>query len=286
VVNTLLLIYGFLLSIPAFAAMGDAYPSYVQVQAWMERYAQQNPGLVTKEFMGFSTESRPIWILRISGDHKVAKPLVFFNAAHHGDEIVSTEVVMSFAEYLAENSGRPAVQRVLRNFDLLIQPVVNPDGYNSRTRNNSDGIDLNRDYPVPGQADRRFFQAKETRLLNRIFQEQDVFASVSIHSGTEAVLWPLCYTREKPSENEVFTWLGKRAAKAMEISRSLQSFYDYPSYGEQIDHAYLNYGTLALTFEISEKMAPEKADLPYLNSRTIRGSMQLLSDLVTLTESH
>jgi murein tripeptide amidase MpaA len=273
-------------SFPVFATGSDAYPSYDQVLGWIEKFSTENRTLVTKEFMGFSTQSRPIWLLRLSTDRSAAKPLVFFNAAHHGDEVVSTEVVMSFAEYLVQNVSQESIQRILKNFDLLIQPVVNPDGYNSRTRNNADGIDLNRDYPLPGQVDRRFFQAKETRLLNKVFQERDIFASVSIHSGTEAVLWPLCYTREKPSENEIFSWLAKRSAKAMDISRSLQSFYDYPSYGEQIDHAYLNYGTLALTFEISEKMAPEKTELPYVNNRAIKGSMQFLSDLSTLVETH
>ena len=273
-------------SVPALATTADSYPSYDQILSWIEKYASENNSLVSKEFVGFSTQSRPIWLLRISSQRNVIKPLVFFNAAHHGDEVVSTEVVMSFAEYLAQNSLQPTVQKILKNFDILIQPVVNPDGYQNRTRANSEGIDLNRDYPLPGQIDRRFFQAKETRLLNRVFQERDIFASISLHSGTEAVLWPLCYTPDKPSEYEIFSWLAKRSAKAMGISKSLQSFYDYPSFGEQIDHAYLNYGTLALTFEISEKMAPEKADLPYLNGRTIKGSLQFLTDLVTLVQTH
>jgi murein tripeptide amidase MpaA len=269
-----------------YAAPSDSYPSYDQVLNWVDRFSQENRGVVTKEFVGFSEESRPIWVIRISSEPSSSKPLIFFNAAHHGDEVISTETAMSLAEFLARNAAKAQIQKVLGSFDILIQPVVNPDGYEARTRSNASGVDINRDYPIPGQTDRKFFQARETRILNHIFQERDVFASVSIHSGTEAVLWPLCYTKEKPAESEIFEWLAKRAAKAMDITKSVQSYYDYPSLGEQIDHAYLSFGTLALTFEIADKMAPELADLPAYNERVVRGAMQFLSDIQTIGGSH
>lgn len=281
-----LLISGlWLLWMPLSLAAGtDAYPKYDEIVSWIDGFVAANPRLATKEFVGFSTESRPIWLLRIAEDRSSAKPQVFFNAAHHGDEVVTATAVMSLAEYLAQNAEDPAVKRALRVFDVLIQPVVNPDGYQLRMRHNIEGVDLNRDYPLPGQLDRPYYRAKESRLLNRILQERDVYALVSVHSGIEAVLWPLCYTREKPAENEIFAWLATRSARAMGVSKAMQSFYDYPSTGELIDHAYLNYGTLALTFEISDQLAPEKSELPSLNRKTINGSMQILSDLVTLAE--
>ena len=54
----------------------------------------------------------------------------------------------------------------------------------------------------------------------------------------------------------------------------------------------LSAGNIAQVKDLLKKLEPfilkldRKGELPYLNSRTIKGSMQFLSDLVTLVEIH
>lgn len=88
-----------------------------------------------------ASSTRP-WLQRNAQTGSNA-PSIYLSAGIHGDEI----------------SGMAALLEMLRlpdffaNFHTIIFPILNPDGIASGTRNNADGIDLNRDYRDPKSAE-------------------------------------------------------------------------------------------------------------------------------------
>jgi protein MpaA len=60
----------------------------------------------------------------------------------HPDEITPVHLAFAFAKHLRDNP------RVYRNSRVIIAPLVNPDGFfvNPKTRTNTNGIDLNRNF--------------------------------------------------------------------------------------------------------------------------------------------
>lgn len=72
------------------------------------------------------------------------KPLVFITGNIHGGERAGREGTLQLIRELALGSGRPLLDRV----NVLIVPTLNPDGAERRTRTNTLGYDMNRDFIV------------------------------------------------------------------------------------------------------------------------------------------
>jgi protein MpaA len=83
------------------------------------------------------TESGPRpWLRRILPEGEIAPPLLYLSAGIHGDEI-------SGPLALLEMIRRPGF---FAGFDVMIFPILNPNGLARGLRANWDEIDLNRDY--------------------------------------------------------------------------------------------------------------------------------------------
>lgn len=131
----------------------------------------QNRGFLRLFDIGDSIEGRDILAVRMTqgarGLPLGKRPAVLYQGTTHAREWISTEVAMRLLEwYVAERrAGNPEIQELLETTELWFVPVVNPDGYeytftderlwrkNLRdndgdgTITNSDGVDLNRNYP-------------------------------------------------------------------------------------------------------------------------------------------
>jgi hypothetical protein len=72
------------------------------------------------------------------------RPTVFFTGNVHGNERAGREGSLQLIRELAIGELRPLLDRV----NVLIVPTLNPDGAERRTRTNSRGYDMNRDFIV------------------------------------------------------------------------------------------------------------------------------------------
>jgi len=88
--------------------------------------------------LGRSVEGRPIVGYRFGSGNEV----VMFLGAFHGDEPESSLLLEKFLAHLRE---RP---ELLEGRTAVIVPAVNPDGLSRGQRVNSNGVDLNRNYPT------------------------------------------------------------------------------------------------------------------------------------------
>jgi predicted deacylase len=128
----------------------------------------------------------------------------------HGPELVSSRLALALLERLAEPDA--VLERLLRRAELWILPCLNPDGYADtwrregrgplgELRTNAHGVDLNRNFPLPGgsrpsplpfagssRPGAATFRGSaplsepETAALDRLLAEQGFVASVNLHS--------------------------------------------------------------------------------------------------------
>lgn len=97
--------------------------------------------------------------------------VVLVLASIHGSEPAGTPLLEQLFEHLT------AHPELLNGRTLIAVPVVNPDGYAKRRRLNSNGVDLNRNFPAKNRQERRLHGAKglsesESRALA---EDQDAF---------------------------------------------------------------------------------------------------------------
>lgn len=127
-----------------------------------------DPELAKLKIIGFSTrEQLPILALEIG--HSRAKRKVLIIGQHHGDEVLGVNVSVAFARHLVSNQTKdPDCASTLAHTKFWIIPTLNPEAfrivssgeYRFKRKNNrdsdgnrklnlrTDGVDLNRNYPV------------------------------------------------------------------------------------------------------------------------------------------
>ncbi|NJL03855.1 MAG: hypothetical protein HC911_02845, partial [Chloroflexaceae bacterium] len=151
-------------------ALVDQYPTLTRLQDYGDSWEKQQSG---------GTAGHDLWALHLRSPHPptqtltattpISKPVFFLMAAIHPREIAVTEIAMRFAEYLLAGYGTDAEATwLLDAYDVVVVPLVNPDGYRlaerelfqRKNRNltrsascaepptsgNQGGVDLNRNF--------------------------------------------------------------------------------------------------------------------------------------------
>jgi hypothetical protein len=254
----------------------DRYHSQAEIHQFLQGEALKHPEFVSFATLGVSRQNREIAYVVISNREPASQKAFYFNGTHHGDEWSSTEGILALADYLIGHRDEPRVRAILDQYAIYLQPLVNPDGHQVKTRVDSQGNDPNRDYAYTGEAGEDAFHLPEIRLVRDLVDRIHPRAAAAYHSGIQEVLWPWCYTALPPAAEESLAGAGKAAADAMHFDRYLQSYDDYPTTGEFIDYAYMKYGTAALTFEVSTAKTPSVSQLDGVVKNSVRGALAFI----------
>jgi carboxypeptidase T len=144
------------------------FHTYSENTAVVDSLRMLHPNIVSAKWsLGVTGQGRNIWAFRISDNPDVDEdePEVLFDGMHHAREIMTSEFLIMFADYLCQHYGSdPVITWLVDNREVYIVPIMNPDGvcYNEQTdplgggmwRKNrrvnvggSYGVDLNRNYP-------------------------------------------------------------------------------------------------------------------------------------------
>jgi hypothetical protein len=252
------------------------YHSQDAIKTYLSNAATAHPGLVTFTKLGTSRQGREIDAIAVSHKDPTTVPSIYFNGTHHGDEWSSTEGILGLADYLITHHDEPAVKSTLDNYAIYLQPLVNPDGHNARTREDSQGNDPNRDYEYPGGSASAAYRLPEIKLVRDLVAKIKPRGAAAYHSGIEEVIWPWCYTSHEAPNAEAVSTAGKMVADAMGFDRYLQSYDDYPTTGEFIDFTYSKYGTLSLTFEVSTAKTPSASTLDGIVKNSVKGALTFI----------
>jgi hypothetical protein len=176
----------------------DAYPSYPQYDSIMQAFVRDHPLLCSLDTIGTSIKGKLVLALRITGNagNDEDKPEVFYSSTIHGDETGGFILMLRLADYLLKNYNIDGyVTDLMNNLRIYINPLANPDGtYNTGdfitnpTRFNSNGYDLNRNFPDPVTPNT--IKQKETLDMVRYMREHRFVLSANFHAGKEVVNYP------------------------------------------------------------------------------------------------
>ena len=148
-----------------------------------------------------------------SGAFAVDAPSLLVQGGIHGNEWISTEVVLRLAE-LTVDAKDPSWRGLAYRF----VPAINIDGFarGSRKANGTDGkpYDPNREFPVPGAED----HASQPLIqgLRDYVQRGKVVAVLDYHSAAECLLWPFAYDgAQMPPDGEAIAAITKTMAMSV-----------------------------------------------------------------------
>ena len=181
----------------------DKYPSHEVYIEMMHQFGENYPDICKIDTIGFSEDGREVLVAKISDNvnEQENEPEVFYTGQMHGDEIVCYIMFLRLIDNLLDNySTDSQAQNIINNTELWINPLSNPDGtyaggnntVNSATRSNSNGIDLNRNYPDPDNGphpDGKSYQA-ETQMMMDFADAHNFILSINSHSGAEVMNYP------------------------------------------------------------------------------------------------
>ena len=181
----------------------DTYPTYSQYDSMMYQFEIDYPNLCQIVEIGTSHEGRKLLAAKISGNVAVEEnePEVFYTSTMHGDETVGYVIMIRLIDYILSNYTMvPDIQDMVDSMEIWINPNANPDGtyaggnhtVNGATRNNSNYVDLNRNFPDPDDGahpDGNVYQAETVAMMDFADDHSFVLSS-NIHSGAEVLNYP------------------------------------------------------------------------------------------------
>ena len=133
--------------------MTGSYHDYASLSSTLNSLAADTCPTIARVFsVGTSVLGKELYGLRLTRSPSLGEdsslPAVRLAGNMHGDETVGREFLLGFAKYLCTNYGTDVhVTWLVDHTQIYLIPSLNPDGFAATTRENANGIDLNRDYP-------------------------------------------------------------------------------------------------------------------------------------------
>lgn len=182
----------------------NSYPNYDQYLAMLDSLVNAYPKLCSIVEIGESTLGLKILAIRITS-HIIpdsGKIKVFYTSTMHGNETTGFILMLRLSHLLLSQYQKDIqISRLVDSLDIYINPVSNPDGlffenqsvsFNS-TRGNSNGIDLNRNFPDPvwgSHANGHKKYEQETQVMMAFMEKHRFDLSANFHDGAELVNFP------------------------------------------------------------------------------------------------
>lgn len=251
----------------------------------MESLVEKYKGIVSPLVAGQSYEGVTIRGVKIS--HKQNNTAVFIEGGIHAREWISPSTVTFILNQLL-TSNNATVRDIAENFDWIIFPVINPDGYKAtfesdrmwrKTRQPFGnkiclGTDLNRNWDVHWNetgsssdpcdydfAGSGVFSEPEAKELSdyvlRIAESQNIRTYLSFHSYSQLLMFPYGATSEKAHNYDDLKAIGEKSIEAIKqrygTIYKTGSVYEtiYPSSGSSHDWAYSKANIpITYTFEL------------------------------------
>ncbi len=220
------------------------YRTYPEVVTKIDTLVAAHGGLSEKIVLGSTHEGRDIVGLVINTDTSQEKPAILLNGCQHAREWISVMVPMYIAEQLLIGYGTdPQITSLLDSTEVVIVPIVNPDGYvyshtterlwRKNRRNNGNGtygVDLNRNWDIDWGGPESTstnpnsdvyigpspFSEPETSAMRDLVSSRDnIVAHIDFHNYSQLILQPWGHTNDLPADYAVINELGARMNQAI-----------------------------------------------------------------------
>jgi hypothetical protein len=233
-------------------------PKYTEIlkkiAAWKATYSEYS----TIVDYGTTVQGRPMQLLLVMKPGSfLTRPTLLMSGSTHGNEYLNIEDRLP-EELLRKTASPSAVRSFLEKGGAFIFiPILNPDGYDARIRENSHGVDLNRDWDVPPAGYKGFKEVETSALATKLQALSETHhlqykVTVDYHCCASALLYPWSYI-DKPLPEEPLLKhksIGKMAKNYLEIAvGTTPEILQYFPVGTTKDYYYDKYQALAFTYE-------------------------------------
>ena len=216
---------------------------------WTDTLAKKT--FLEKTLLGQSLEGRPIHKLetvRLNQQHYLV--LV---GRQHPPEVTGALAMQSFVERLMEDDKLAKAFR--ERYGIIIVPNLNPDGvFHGHWRNNSGGVDLNRDWGPFTQPETQLMRDELARFLERGAPQLDFF--LDFHSTSKDVFYTLAKDLSTSLPGFTDQWLAATEARIKKVFPNYH-LVEQPGHDatKPISKAYMyeTFGIPAVTFEIGDE---------------------------------
>jgi hypothetical protein len=201
------------------------YPTYEQYIAYMDSFAILHPEICRLIPIGTTVQGRQLLAVEISDsvNEKQGEPEVFLTSSMHGDETTGYVLMMHLIDYLLSGyETDPRITNLVNNYEIFINPLANPDGtYHGgnntvwgATRENANGVDLNRNYPDPqdGQHPDGNPWQPETVAFMAFADSNNINMSMNFHGGAEVFNYPWDTWNRIPADDSWWQFVGREYA--------------------------------------------------------------------------
>jgi hypothetical protein len=271
-------------------AFFDEFRRYEELSAFVSAMVAGRPEIARREPVGLSLEGREIFAVRATspanGGFEGRKPVIFLNSLQHAREWASVmATVYAMNRFVTEWAEGSADADVLDAYEVVLVPIVNPDGYvyawdrdrfwrKNRRPNagGSFGVDLNRNWSYQWGRDEGSSGSATSQTYRGTgpFSEPEA-AAVSAYAGSlgprvvlywdvhtygRYILWPWGWTSEPTAAEGLFQAWGNGMSDAMRgsnaryrVGQSYQTLY--PTSGAARDYMYGSADSLSWTIELT-----------------------------------
>ncbi|WP_295333149.1 M14 metallopeptidase family protein [Flavobacterium sp.] len=148
-------------------SIGGRYLTLNHIEPLLSRYQTA--------VVGQSVLGKPIYQLLLGS----GKTKIFMWSQMHGNESTTTKALFDFIHFL--HSDTPESQAMLNSFTFCLLPMVNPDGAAAYTRENANGVDLNRDAQNLTQPEsvvlRQVFETFQPHYAYNLHDQRTIFGA-------------------------------------------------------------------------------------------------------------
>lgn len=282
--NPLVLVEDIVANQRAMLATDDykGYYTHAAMIAAVNALVAAHPDLVSVQQVGTTKNGRSIIMVKVSDNvgSDENEPEIYFDGNIHGDELSALEVCMYLINYLIDNYGTDAtVTELVDTRELFVIPMVNPDGRESGSRYNSNGVDCNRDngfmWGGDGGSPGPFSQA-ETQAIRTALDQNHFSLATSYHSGTLFFSYPWSYHYDGTPEVDEYVEIGDGYTEVNHYPVDQGSHGMYSMSGSTKDTFYGSYGALGATIEVSSQKTPPFADIAGICNNNIGGQLYMM----------
>jgi hypothetical protein len=246
------------------SGISGGYRTFDQVMDHLYQLTQSHPDIAQLVEYGKTANGHALVALKLSDNVATdeAEPELMLTAATHGDEIITTEILLNLIDQLvAGYKVDSRLTNMIENREIYFIPVVNADGF-VKVQRYEGMADPNRSYPYPENPTAR--PTPSIGALINFFNSRQFVGSIDFHAYGEMIMYPWAHTYAPVDSKDVsiFHPLTQKMAQTNSYKYGPISKVIYVAKGSSADYYYWQKKTIALAIEVGHSKAPHPSQIP------------------------
>jgi hypothetical protein len=186
------------------------FHTYAQLRDTMAIIAQNHPDICRLDTIGYSANGNLMLAMKITDSVNVfrGKPRICFDCSIHGNENNGCEIgLYAIVQLVSGYNVDPDITRWVKQREIWIIPMSNPDGLINRVRENGHGYDCNRNYGYAWGPDANGgtgpFSEPEVQSFYHLSENHPMAAWSQYHTGATLAMWCWGYTTKAAMDSVI-----------------------------------------------------------------------------------